>query len=197
MVSREDRIRIENLKKTNSNKTHHPVEKTNQIKTVMNMVKWGNRVNLNILELFAGRGNLTRIYEQHGTVSTYDKKYLNTGDSFLEFHRLIADKKKYDIIDLDPYGFPNRFFPDIFLLMEYSLLFVTTPKPYINCMDSSRKKHFNLYYGSPNPSQEEIILGICDFGGYHWRRVQLLHKMELGSIWRFAFVVKKIKARQY
>ena len=67
--------------------------------------------------MFAGQGNLTNIYKAYGDVIPYDKKYLKTGDSFLEYHRLIADKKKFDIIDLDPYGFPNRFFPDVFYLL--------------------------------------------------------------------------------
>ena len=106
----------------NSLEVHHPNEKTKQIEFVMN--------NLNvqrghdILELFAGRGNLTKVYDRYGTVVACDRKYLQTGDSFLLFHKLIYEKKKYTVVDVDPYGFPNRFFPDIYLLIDDGILFV-------------------------------------------------------------------------
>ena len=85
----------------NSLEVHHPNEKTKQIEFVMN--------NLNvqrghdILELFAGRGNLTKVYDRYGTVVACDRKYLQTGDSFLLFHKLIYEKKKYTVVEVDPY----------------------------------------------------------------------------------------------
>ena len=118
--------------KQNDNEVHHPDEKINQIKKVFAEFEWDNDKNPKILEMFAGQGNLTNIYEAYGDVTAYDKKHLKTGDSFLEYHRLIADKKKFDIIDLDPYGFPNRFFPDVFLLIDKGVMFITMPKPYDN-----------------------------------------------------------------
>jgi hypothetical protein len=113
---RHDVVRLK--QKENCNTVHHPNEKIEQIESFLTGLN-----NLKILELFAGQGNLTKIYKRHGIVDAYDKKYLKTGDSFLQFHKLIAEKKKYDIIDIDPYGFPNRFFPDIFLLIEKGYLF--------------------------------------------------------------------------
>jgi len=108
---------------------HHPDEKIRQVRKCL------KGKNLEILELFAGEdGNLTKIYKEYGNVYPYDKK-LNTGDSFLVYHDLIFNKKTYDVVDLDPYGFPNRFFPDIYLLIDDGYLFVTMPKPYVNILN--------------------------------------------------------------
>jgi tRNA G26 N,N-dimethylase Trm1 len=176
----------------NSNKVHHPKEKINQIKKVLK-----NKYELNILELFAGQGNLTKIFNDYGKVDAYDKKYLKTGDSFLVFHKLISEKKKYNVIDLDPYGFPNRFFPDVFMLIEEGIMFVTMPKPYVNILNGITASHLISYYGQQNPSKETIIERIALWGICHWRQVELIDCMDCKSIWRFAFNVKKVKATEY
>ena len=124
-----------------------------------------------ILELFSGQGNLTKLYENYGSVTAYDKKHLKTGDSFLEYHRLISDRKKFNVIDLDPYGFPNRFFPDIFLLIDKGILFVTMPKPYVNILNGITQTHLICYYGTHNPTKEQIIEKIGFFGLCHWRKI--------------------------
>jgi len=178
--------------KENYDKVHHPYEKEYQIHTALK-----GKSNLNILELFAGQGNLTGIYQEYGTVDAYDKKYLKTGDSFLVFHKLIAEKKKYNVIDLDPYGFPNRFFPDVFLLIENGVMFVTMPKPYVNILNGITAGHLISYYGEQNPSKETIIERIALWGICHWRQVELISCMDCKSIWRFAFDVKKVKATEY
>lgn len=49
--------------KTNADEVHHPDEKTNQIKRVFSEIEWDNKDNPKILELFAGQGNLTNVYE--------------------------------------------------------------------------------------------------------------------------------------
>ena len=128
-----------------------------------------DKYDLSILELFAGQGNCTRIYKEFGTVFSYDKKYLNTGDSYYVFHQLISEKKKYDVIDLDPYGFPSRFFPDIFLLIDNGIMFITMPKPYVNILNGIIATHLTVYFGEPNPSKETIIQKIMSYGLCHWR----------------------------
>ena len=159
---RHDVVRKKQLE--NSNEVHHPNEKTKQVKRVLLNFDETNKNNIKILELFSGQGNLTKLYETYGCVSAYDKKHLKTGDSFLEYHRLISDKKKFTIIDLDPYGFPNRFFPDIFLLIDKGFLFITMPKPYVNILNGITQTHLTCYYGTHNPSKEEIIEKIGLFG---------------------------------
>jgi len=179
----------------NSSEVHHPNEKINQIEWVLN--------NLNIqkgheiLELFSGQGNLTKVYEKYGNVTVCDKKYQKTGDSYLLYHKFIYEKKKFSVIDLDPYGFPNRFFPDIFLLMDSGILFVTMPKPYVNILNGITRTHLISYYGEHNPSEDVIIEQIVLWGLCHWRKVELIDSIDCKSIWRFAFNVEKVKATDY
>jgi hypothetical protein len=175
----------------NSDAVHHPNEKINQIEKVIR-----EYTGLRILELFSGEGNLTSTYEKYGVVDCYDKK-LKTGDSFREYHRLIADKQKYDVIDLDPYGFPNRLFPDIFLLIDAGYLFVTMPKPSVNILNGITATHLISYFGEQNPSEEKIVEQVVLWGLCHWRKVTLLDSIDCKSVWRFAFEVEKVKATEY
>jgi len=176
----------------NDQSVHHPLQKINQIKRILQ-----GKTELNILELFSGRGNCTTEYKKYGIVTCYDKKHLKTGDSFLEYHRLIADKKTFDVIDIDPYGFPNRFFPDIFLLLKHGFIFITMPKPFVNIMNGITKTHLTTYFGEPNPSLDIIIEKIVLFGLCHWRKLELIDSIDCNSIWRFCFKVERVKATEY
>jgi len=178
--------------KENSDFVHHPTHKINQVLNVLN-----GQSSLKILELFSGQGNLTNVYNKFGVVEPYDKKYLKTGDSYLVFHKLISECKKYDVIDLDPYGFPNRFFPDIFLLIDNGYLFVTMPKPYVNILNGITATHLISYYGEQNPNKETIVNKIVLFALCHWRKAQLIDSMDCKSVWRFCFSVEKVKATDY
>ena len=183
--------------KENADEVHHPDEKINQIKQVFSEWDFDNSKTPKILELFAGQGNCTKVYDAYGDVTSYDKKHLKTGDSYIEYHRLIADKKKFDVIDLDPYGFPNRFFPDIFLLIEKGILFVTMPKPYVNILNGITQTHLISYYDEHNPSEQTIIERIALMGLCHWRKVELISSLDCKSVWRFAFAVERVKATEY
>lgn len=186
---------VRKKQKENNNQVHHPDEKINQIQWVFNNLNFQS--NREILELFSGQGNLTEIYKNYGNVNCYDKKYLKTGDSFLIFHKLIYEKKKYTVIDLDPYGFPNRFFPDIFLLIDDGIMFVTMPKPYVNILNGITQAHLISYFGEHNPNEESIIKRIVLWGLCHWRKVELIDSLDCKSIWRFAFHVQRVKATEY
>lgn len=195
-----------------SDDLHHPIQKIKQIENVLSKIcNWSD---LTILELFAGQGNLTEVYSKFGDVTANEYKkvvfdklnenvkdlYLvntNKVDSFLDFHRLIYLKQKFDVIDLDPYGFPTRFFPDVFLLIENGVLFVTMPKPYVNILNGITQTHLISYFGESNPSKEKIIERIVLWGLCHWREVNLINCLDLKSVWRIAFSVKKVKATDY
>jgi len=196
----------------NADEVHHPDEKISQIKNVLSEIcGWGD---LSILELFAGQGNLTKIYSEYGEVlaneykkSIFEKLVENTKDlmlvkcnrvdSFIDFHKLISLKQKFDVIDLDPYGFPNRFFPDIFLLIDKGVLFVTMPKPYVNILNGITAAHLISYYGEQNPNEQTIIERIALWGLCHWRKVELIDSIDCKSVWRFAFAVESVKATDY
>ena len=182
---------VRGLQTENADQVHHPREKLSQLDRVLSGCE--NK----ILELFAGRGNLTGKYREFGEVHAFDKKYLGSGDSFREFHRLIGEGMKYDVIDLDPYGFPNRFFPDIFLLILEGLLIVTMPKPYVNILNGITQTFLTAYFGKQNPDRQEIIEKIAVWGICHWRKVELVDSIDLGSVWRFVFKVKRVKATEY
>ena len=175
----------------NSNEVHHPNGKIQQIERVL------TENNHHVLELFAGRGNLTNIYKKYGTVESYDKTHLKTGDSYLQFHNLIANKKNYTVIDVDPYGFPNRFFPDLFLLIKNGYLFLTFPKPYVNILNGITQTHLTAYFGRSNPTKDEVIEKIATYGICHWRKVQLIDSIDQKSVWRFAFSVERVKSTEY
>jgi tRNA G26 N,N-dimethylase Trm1 len=198
----------------NYNIVHHPDQKINQIKKILINYKnlgWGD---ISILELFSGHGNCTRVYADYGEVLAYEKKenifnllventkdcmlvQCNKADSFLEFHKFIYLKQKFDIVDLDPYGFPNRFFPDIFLLIDKGILFVTMPKPYVNILNGITASHLISYYGEQNPNEQTIIERIALWGLCHWRKVELIDSIDCKSVWRFAFNVEKVKSTDY
>jgi hypothetical protein len=203
---------VRNKQKKNSDSTHHPQEKIHQIRnSISDICGWGD---LSIVEFFAGHGNLTTVYADYGEViayeykkSVYEKLIENTkncmlvqcrrADSFLEFHHLISIKQKFDIIDLDPYGFPNRFFPDVFLLIDDGIIFITMPKPYVNILNGITASHLISYYGEQNPNEQTIIERIALWGICHWRKVELISSIDCKSVWRFAFSVKKVKATEY
>jgi len=190
---RHDIVRQKQAK--NSNEVHHPDEKINQIEFVLNNLNFQR--NHKILELFAGQGNLTKVYENYGDVIACDKKYCKTGDSFLLYHKMIYEKQKFTVIDLDPYGFPTRLFPDIYLLIDDGILFVTMPKPYVNILNGITRTHLISYFGEHNPDEDKIIEQIALWGLCHWRKVELIDSVDCKSVWRFAFHVEKVKATDY
>jgi hypothetical protein len=186
---------IRNKQSQNSKEVHHPDEKINQIEFVLNNLNY--QKNHKILELFAGQGNLTEIYKKYGDLVSCDKKYCKTGDSFLLYHKMIYEKQKFTIIDLDPYGFPTRLFPDIYLLINDGILFVTMPKPYVNILNGITRTHLISYFGEHNPDEDTIIEKIALWGLCHWRKVELIDSVDCKSVWRFAFHVQKVKATDY
>lgn len=177
--------------KNNNDDAHHPKQKKEQIQKYL-----FNKKNLKILELFAGQQNLSPLYEEYGDLDKYDKK-LKTGDSFKIFHQLISENKIYDVVDIDPYGFPSRFFPDVFLLIKDGLVFLTFPKPWVNILNGITQTHLYSYYGSNNPTLEEIQKKIALYGLCHWRQIVFLETLDLGRLWRFVLKVSRVKATEY
>ena len=84
-----------------------------------------------------------------------------------------------DVIDVDSYGFPSRFFPDIFLLIENGFLFLTIPKPSVNILNGITKTHLMCYFSQGNPSFEKIVEKIAIYGLCHWRKVTLIEAIDL------------------
>lgn len=170
----------------------HPKEKTDQIRRILESHSFNKKYK--ILELFCGSGNLTQIYKTYGNVSAYDKAK-GDGDSYLIFHKLISERKKFDLIDIDTYGYPGRFLPDIFLLIKKGYLFLTF------CKDSKpnrwNRSMLNNYFGSPRPRVDDIIKTICKESMKQWRETKLIEYIDLGKVYRFVFSVERINCRKY
>ena len=171
--------------------TNHTTEKRLQVERIL-----AGKSNLAILELFAGDGFLTRALEPFGQVTSLDKRH-GTGDSFLEYHRYIADRRKFDVVDADPYGFPSRLFPDIFLLIDDGIFLVTIPSASVNIPNGLVKTHLQSYYGEELPDIDAISKRIAEYGLCHWRQVTEIDCIKIGRMWRVAYEVKKVSATDY
>ena len=182
---------VRDRQRKNIGSTNHTTEKTLQIERVLR-----GKSNLKILELFCGDGLLSSKYKDYGNLVALDKR-LGTGDSFIEYHRFIADKKKFDVIDADPYGFPSRLLPDIFLLIDDGIFFVTVPMPHVNIPNGIFKTHLQCYFGNDKPNEDEISKKIAEYGLCHWRKITEIECINMGRMWRFAFSVEKIKSTDY
>lgn len=171
--------------------TNHITEKTRQVERVL-----AGKSNLKILELFAGDGFLTKALQPFGEVTSLDKRH-GTGDSFLEYHRYIADRRKFDVIDADPYGFPSRLLPDIFLLIDDGIFFVTVPSSSVNIPNGLVKTHLQSYYGEEQPSIDAVSQKIAEYGLCHWRQVVEIDCIKIGRMWRVVYEVKRVSATEY
>ncbi len=182
---------VRKRQRENSADAHHPAEKTLQIHRVLNGMQ-----NIKILELFCGAGNLTKSYEKFGDVMALDKK-AGTGDSFRVFHRLISENKRFDVVDADPYGFPTRLMPDVFLLIDDGYLFLTIPIPSVNILHDITKTHLFSYFGTDSPTIQQMIEKIALWGLCHWRKVEEIETIKIGRMWRLALRVRRVKATEY
>lgn len=189
----------------NDDRYHHPIEKTEQIRRLL------PRKELQVLETNCGWGNLTTLYQEYGTVLAWDsdKKRIDyikqmqmadvdaeTVDSFNEIHRLVWAKCYFDVIDLDPYGYPSRFFPHVFELIKDGYLFVTFPKLGAQKMNKITVKHLEVFWGiTDNIDYKTAILErIPVLGMQSYREVTLIDEIDLGRMYRFAFKVERKSA---
>ena len=168
----------------------HPSEKTQQLYRVLDYCP------KSVLEVFAGSGQLTQVYEDLGSQVTAWDKRLGTGDSYLNLLQR-AGSETYDVVDIDPYGFPSRAFPHVFLYLTDGYLFLTFPKPGVQWLNGITQKHLEVWWGSSRPSREDILRSLEVNGLRYWRTVEEIECMDLGRLWRFALRVRKVKATEY
>jgi hypothetical protein len=196
MTETERRIEKRRLQKLGDEKYTHPKEKEAQIRLVL-----GNRRYFNILELFAGNGNLTKVYQDYlykgfGKIHSYDIKTTKE-DSFRLFHKFIYQEETYDIIDIDPFGFPCRLFPDIFMLIDYGYLFLTFCKPHKIHPSSHLSLFLKCYFGEEIPRLDNILTGVKKYSNFHWRDANVVNVLDLPGVWRIAFSVTKVMAKEF
>lgn len=151
-----------------------------------------------VLELFSGSdGFMTKVYEQAGCRITALDKRNGTGDSYIAVHRLIAERKVFDLIDIDPYGYPFRLFPHVYQLINNGAILVTIPKSGCNHGSNITWQMLQAFTGSPSPSLEQILLRMWEWGLQHWRDVALVRGIDFGRVWRILLSVRRVKATEY
>ncbi len=166
---------------------HHPKEKIKQLDI------FKDQISGNILEVFAGKGNLTKYYKQYGKVEAMTKE--THGNSFDSIYKLRSERKKYNVIDIDSYGYPSRFFPVVFELMrDKCLLIFTFPIIGVQCINGMVEQNFITFWGSTRPTIGDIVGKITDFALREWRIASLISVVKIKPIWRFAFVITRVKA---
>ena len=175
--------------KANSDKYHHPTEKLAQLEEL------SPKISGDILEVFGGKGNLTGWYSERGKVTALTKE--TTGDSFHYIYKLRAARKKYHWIDIDGYGYPNRFFPVIFEMMrpEAGLIF-TFPQIGVNVHNGITQQHFSNFYGNPSPTIGDVVGKITDWAMREWIMASLLDVKKIARIYRIAFWCRRVKATE-
>jgi hypothetical protein len=172
----------------NEDDYHHPQEKINQLNKFI-------QPESEVLEVFAGKGNLTEYYQNMGCIVTAMTKE-QFGNSFDAIYQLRADKKKYDVIDIDAYGYPDKFFPVVFeLIKDNGLLIFTFPIVGVNCLNGISEQHFYTFYRGI-PTIGDVVGTITDFGLREWMLCSCLDVVKIKRIYRFVFHCSKKKATE-
>ena len=151
--------------------------------------------SLNCMEYFSGHGAMTELYKYNGLrCETNDIKDSKI-DSYQLIHKDIYNKKKFDVIDLDPYGLPFRMFPNVFeLFNEKGFLFVTSVKYHVPILNWRRKMLFQSCFNKDKPTFDDYSGFIIKSGLMHYYKVKELGRINLGkNTIRYAFSVEYLK----
>lgn len=183
-------------KKQNKNldSHHHPLEKIIQLKKFKNDFK-----HADVLEVFAGKGNLTRFYNKYSksVIPMTKEKFGNSFDSVYKFR---AGKKKFDIIDIDSYGYPDLFFPivfELFKIKQKCLLIFTFPIVGVNCLNGIQEQHFITFWKSARPTIGDVTGVLTDLALRNWNLISLKDVVKIKRIYRFVFEVNRVKATDF
>lgn len=187
LSSSEKHVRVRSGQSDNAEKYHHPDEKMRQLR------KFEFYLHGEILEVFGGAGNLSGFYQEYspGHVCSWTKAEHN---SFDYIYQLRANKRKFDVIDIDSYGYPDLFFPVVFEMMaDTCLLVFTFPIIGVNCLNGIMEQHFITFWHSDRPTIGDVTGVITDLALRNWYLASL---RDVVRIWRFVFVCERVKATE-
>ena len=174
LTNSQKHIRVRSLQAENAHTHHHPTEKIYQLQELEQHI-YGD-----ILEVFGGQGNLTRHYEKLGDVTSLTKE--TTGDSFEYIYKLRAENRLYDVIDIDSYGYPSKFFPLIFeMIKDEGLLIFTFPVIGVQCVNGIVEQHFINFWGSARPTIGDVTGVITDHALRDWKIASLISVEKLNQ----------------
>ena len=121
-----------------------------------------------------------------------------TEDSILTTMRLCSERTTFDIVDIDPYGFPSRYFPHAFLLLTDGWLFLTFPKLGATQLNKVTLEHLRVWWGVTQENKDDylnvILDRLADYALGNFRQLELLDTVDLGRMYRLAFKVTKRSA---
>ena len=158
----------------NKDEYHHPKEKIKQLKKYKELFK-----DKKILEVFAGQGNLSKYYNSISN-NVFSMSKEKTGDSFDYIFKIRFEKNKFDIIDIDSYGYPDKFFPVVG----------------VNCLNGITEQHYINFWRSNRPTIGDVVGCITDFSLRTWQLSKLVDVVKIKRIWRFIFSIERQKATE-
>ena len=175
----------------NKDEYHHPKEKIKQLKKYEELFK-----DKKILEVFAGQGNLSKYYKSISN-NVFSMSKEKTGDSFNYIFKIRFEKNKFDVIDIDSYGYPDKFFPVVFdCLKDKGYLIFTFPVVGVNCLNGITEQHYINFWRSNRPTIGDVVGSITDFSLRTWQLAKLVDVVKIKRIWRFIFSIEKQKATE-
>jgi len=169
---------------------HHPQEKIKQL------CKVDDFIHGDILELFAGQGNLSEHYKTKGNLYKCTKE--TTGDSFQHLFELVSNRKRFDVIDIDSYGYPSQFMDNVWHVMKpTSTLIITFPVMGVQCINGIVEQHFINFWRSARPTTGDVVGAVTDYGLKYWYLPKLIDVVKIKPIWRFVFQCERVKATEF
>jgi tRNA G26 N,N-dimethylase Trm1 len=188
----------------NLDRYKHTAEKTGQI---VKYLKPGS----NVLETHCGFGGLTRFYADNDCfVDAYDIKqkrvdavnsigyervHATRANSEEEILALLYSKIHYDVIDIDPYGFPSRYFPLVFGLINDGVMFLTFPIMGVAQINKITIRHYLAFWGITLSDKENYVRKIFErleeYAFMQKREIKLLDCIKIDRVYRLAISVKK------
>lgn len=192
--------------KQNLDKYKHTVEKSEQARKYL-----PHLLNPRILETHAGFGGMTQFYSKYGHTTSLELKEERVEavkncrlpnnqviqcDSEEYVYRLISRRERYDVIDLDPYGYPSRYFPHVFKLMNDGILFVTLPMIGVAQINKITIAHLSSFWGVDYRDTasylEAVIRRMTEYAFMHKKRITVLESPKFGRIYRLVIKVESV-----
>ncbi len=166
---------------------------------------------LQVLETHAGFGGLTRYYSQMAyMVTSLELKQervdaikdlglsnvsLLKTDSEREIYGFLYQNRTFDIVDVDPYGLPSRYFPHVFGLIDNGMLYLTFPVMGVAQINKITIEHYRVFWGielaDKNVYLDKIQQRLIECAFMHKRQIEFMDIQKINRIYRLAIQVKK------
>ena len=188
----------------NLDKYKHTKEKIEQLDRYL------KETDIYILETHCGFGSLSEYYNLFGEVLSIDidanrVNILNglglegvaakKADSEKEIYSLVFNNCKFDVVDIDPYGFPSRYFPHCFHLIDDGFLFLTFPVLGVAQINKITIQHYKSFWDvtldEPEKYIDRIKEKLFDYAFMAKKAIEVLEVLRIDRIYRFVIKVRK------